>query len=537
MKLLCYQLQLLEPALLTAPGGDPNTDESVDYIPGSVLRGALAHKYRQANLPDDAFSRIFLDEPTRFFNAYFVLDEERTLPTPAHWRREKDPDTNNEEDERRVYDLTRKDLTAQKGVGKPYMRVVNNLVYTQRPQYEVAVHNARNRAKGRATRSDGELFRYHALAKMQTFKGYILLEDGDADTILNLLEGDVWLGGSSSAGYGRSHIFGVQEQSANSWREMDHPSADVPAEASFLVYLTSDALVRDPENGQYGTYLKEQLGELLPGHTLEVLNSYGRFGWVGGFNRFWGLPLPQTWGMLKGSVWQMQSNQAISAADIQRIEQRGIGDRRAEGYGALLILPTNAWPQDLQVPTDDDQKATVGKPRPDLEFPQLSADSANLLEQMNQRIAIQQLDRRLLTTVNNKAKMNTNGLRRLSNSQLARLQMKAWQEKGNSAEKFKRLRQFLHGSKERKSADDQYRKSRFRGRNFREWLLDVAGQPAQIWELIDLKSMGWEQVDGKWQRPLLGEEPFILDDELAHEYTIRFITAICEQAAKDRRTK
>ncbi len=528
MKLLRYQLDLLEPTLLTKPGGDPNTDESVDHIPGSVMRGALAHKYRQANLPNDAFIRLFLDGSTRFLNAYLAHEAERMLPTPAHWQREKDPQTSDEKKERRVYDLTQHQLPARKSVGGPFMRIDNGIVYAQRPQHEVAVHNARNREMGRAVPNDvtnrSALFRYHALAARQSFVGYILVDDTDAAQMQVLLDGQIWLGGSRSAGYGRSQLTSVQNGSVSN-REIGQPCHEIKANTSFFVYLTSDAIVRDPKTGQHGAYLNEQLEAMLNGHTLKVLNSYGRFGWVGGFNLHWGLPLPQTWSMLKGSVWQMQSSQAISAANIERIEQRGIGDRRVEGFGALLILPTDAWPQTLHTPAY--QTAIAKQSRTSIQFPPLSAESTKLLQQMNERIAINQLDRQLLAAVND---MHTKGLHRLSNSQLARLQLKVWQEVGKSSDQFKRFRQFIRGTSERKAADDQYRKCRIQGSDFRDWLTTLVGNPEQVWELMGLK-----KENGKWERPLLGKDAFQFTPKLAHEYTIRLIAAVCDKVAKERR--
>ncbi|MEZ4644802.1 MAG: hypothetical protein R3E31_19070 [Chloroflexota bacterium] len=221
------------------------------------------------------------------------------------------------------------------------------------------------------------------------------------------------------------------------------------------------------------------------------------------------------------------SDEEISAADIECIEQRGIGDRRAEGFGALLILPMDAWPQQLYTPPY--QVATSKQARASLKFPNLSADSAKMLQQMNERIAIGQLDRQLLAAVND---MNIRGLNRLSNSQLARLQMKAWQEAGKPSEQFKRFRQFIRGTSERKAADDQYRKCRIQGSDFRDWLTMLAGNPETVWEL-----MGLQKINGKWQRFLLGEQPFGFSPDLAHEYTIRLIAAICDRVAKDRRSK
>jgi len=531
MKVISYQLDLLEPTLLTAPGGDPNTDESLDYVPGSVIRGALAHQYRRANLPDADFKRLFLNGNTRFLNAYLAYEDERMLPMPAHWRRKKDP----EEDEKRIYDLSQDAVKSPTSVGGPFMVVRDKLVYTKRPQHEVAVHNARNRDKGRAIPNDptnrSALFRYHALAAKQIFIGQILVEDKDADNLLSLLNGDISLGGSNTAGYGLTRISHAGERKADEMREKPDSYAEIPAEMPFFVYLTSDAIVRHPKTGQSGAYLVEVLTELLPGHKLKVVNPYGRMGWVGGFNTFWGLPLPQMWSLMKGTVWQMKSNQTVSAADVQRIEQRGIGDRRTEGFGALLLLPPKAWPDELFVP--ERPTVTVKQSRDTLEFPTLSGASAQMLAKMNRQVAQKELDRHLMAAVSG---MKKRGIR-LSNSQLARLRLKARQEAGKPAQKFKRFRQYLNGTEVRKSVDDQFRKSRFQGQNFRKWLNNLTSRPELVWENMDLKRHGWEKSGGEWQRPLLGKDPFELTNEMAHQYVIRLIEAICEQRAAERRTR
>ncbi|MCB0086236.1 MAG: hypothetical protein KDE47_35085, partial [Caldilineaceae bacterium] len=71
-----YTITLLEPLLASGIEGDPNTKRSLDYIPGSMIRGALIGQYlrqQRRNLLDAndyKERRLFLDEKTRFLNAY-----------------------------------------------------------------------------------------------------------------------------------------------------------------------------------------------------------------------------------------------------------------------------------------------------------------------------------------------------------------------------------------------------------------------------------------------------------------------------------
>src|SRR5690606_13623125 len=78
--------------------------------------------------------------------------------------------------------------------------------------------------------------------------------------------------------------------------------------------------------------------------------TYGRAGWVGGFNTYWGLPLPQTWAMLKGTVWLVSSDQPIMMTQAEQLERTGIGDRRTEGFGSLLLIPRSQWTSERYVP-------------------------------------------------------------------------------------------------------------------------------------------------------------------------------------------
>lgn len=525
---LTYQLTLCEPVLVTAPGGDPNTDLSLDYIPGSVIRGALAAHYLQ-NSPEEetAFLRLFLDGSTRFLNAYPAYQVERTLPVPQHWARAKD-----QEDNKAIYSLLDKNNgIATKSMGGQFMAIdANNVVHTVLPSHEIAVHHARNRQMGRAILNDGTnrsaLFRYHALAEGQSFIGQIWTSQEDAKILRPFLNGTLLLGGSRTAGYGLTQITLKPDQKE---RELGiYPTQPIEPQISFLVYLTSDAIVRNPETGQPGLYLLQALATLLPGHQLEVMEVFGRLTWVGGFNVKWGLPLPQTYALPKGSVWQIQSNQLITADDIKRIEQAGIGDRRAEGFGTLLINPPFATP--LQVPESspecekrvapkcEENVAPTLTTETETPFAQKQQKEAeDMWQKMNERMVRQILDRHLAAVVNTLHKEKQVNIR-LSNSQLARIRLRVRQERGKPLHKFADFKRYLEGTAERKTADEWFRKSHLEGQNFRNWLLSLVNQPSVVWQKLNL-----------------GEHNWSLTDSLAHEYTIRLIDAVCELVNKSRR--
>jgi CRISPR-associated protein Csx10 len=100
MAVLTYQIRLLEPVLVTKLDGDPNSNISYDYLPGSVLRAALLGRFASDNkvavkdvLEDERTkadaARLFFGH-ARFLNAYPVDRlNNRTLPKPLSWRQSK----------------------------------------------------------------------------------------------------------------------------------------------------------------------------------------------------------------------------------------------------------------------------------------------------------------------------------------------------------------------------------------------------------------------------------------------------------------
>ena len=59
---------------------------------------------------------------------------------------------------------------------------------------------------------------------------------------------------------------------------------------------------------------------------------------MGGFNRTWGLELPQAMAVRGGSVLVLRARQPIALADLLAVERAGLGERRAEGFGRVAFF-------------------------------------------------------------------------------------------------------------------------------------------------------------------------------------------------------
>ena len=174
---------------------------------------------------------------------------------------------------------------------------------------QINVHTQRDRALGRAAEPKGEqsrgaVFQYDALAAGEELAGIILTETMDDATLLaRLLATVTELGGSHNSGYGRIEIITGPVATGDAWREVPGNAANIAAGTSFVVMFLSDAIVREHETGQYALDVADELGRCLDAKLSPIAppreddeheqRGVRRMSAVGGFNRTWGLPLPQ----------------------------------------------------------------------------------------------------------------------------------------------------------------------------------------------------------------------------------------------------
>jgi CRISPR-associated protein Csx10 len=98
MKAITFSLYTKQPLLATSFQGDPNSDVSYSYIPGSMIRGAMIGRYMKHNhlseidLESKEVQRLFFDSKNvKYLNAYLLSQKkQRTLPIVRSWFRDKD---------------------------------------------------------------------------------------------------------------------------------------------------------------------------------------------------------------------------------------------------------------------------------------------------------------------------------------------------------------------------------------------------------------------------------------------------------------
>jgi CRISPR-associated protein Csx10 len=333
VKALIIQLRLTQPVLAgQTHGGEPNSNVSLPFIPGSTLKGALAGRYSGGKFvdltTDTKFFQLFLSDQVMFLNAYPVHPDakSRMLPRPLSWHVHK-ADVHNTQ--AKIYDFAisqPEDDETFKAPAGDFSWQGSDTVNLLSPQLEVIVHNASN-DRNRKVEGSSQVFRYDALSAGQIFETVILSED---DTLLKdirqLFEGgDLSLGASRTGGYGKAVVDYIQED--DTWQEnsQDRGSQAVTADQVILTCL-SDIIIRSPD-GAFDFDLETLAGE-------PPSNTFRRTRLVGGFNNKWGLPIVQAWAIEAGSVF------VFPGECRSRLEEKlmgGIGERRNDGFGRFAL--------------------------------------------------------------------------------------------------------------------------------------------------------------------------------------------------------
>ncbi|MEA5554338.1 RAMP superfamily CRISPR-associated protein [Anabaena cylindrica UHCC 0172] len=447
MKAINFLLHTQQPILATSLQGDPNSDVSHDYILGSMIRGALIGRYlKQKNIKhtDDILDsqrfpdikRLFFDaSKTRYLNAYPVdIDKKRTLPIPLSWYKNKGEEFSEDPDKqgKPVYDFSkipideRDEDLSPKLLEEKFCTVSDSDVLLYRVKRRINIHNQRDRKRGRGIEGSGAVFHYEAIDAGQTFEAVVLCDsEEDKSIIESLLQlKDVWLGGSQSAGYGHVKIELLNND--GEWYEVGIDSKErIKRNENLTITLLSDTIICD-KWGQTATD-PERLRQLFSESLNEEIKFqedgiYASSLIVGGFNRKWGLPLPQTPALAAGSVFvfekidlEPQKFQEF-LQNVQTLEEQGIGERRVEGFGRFIFNWLDEKTEyETKLPNRESkikqQVNTIKSLKP--ESSKIAADIAN-------RIVRKKLDELLIQEVST---INLNNQEEISNNQLSRLML------------------------------------------------------------------------------------------------------------------
>ncbi len=516
MNALILHLKLETPTLFTGvANGEENSSQTLPYIPGSALRGALVARYMKSNsaakdLPvDDESKTMFFSESVRFLNAYPDCDDwKRSLPTPASWRKRK----NDEATDCKVkdYALVEPDDDFDSPVRKPFAGYDDeDDEWVVCAPGEYLLTHIGGEERGKVEKGNNVVFQYQSLSAGERFIGVILADNDNQEhlkKIKSLLEQNrtLVMGRSHGASYGRLSVDVLEEPD---WREYEDSGYD----NTTIITLLSDAILRD-EEGQPTLDLDAYLRTKLNKPDIKHEKAFVRNAVVGGFNRKWGLPLSQSPALGMGSVFVYDAA-VLSPQDLDNLIASGIGERRVEGFGRIAVNwqgvgnfgtkpRAESGPKDKNVPLSDDSKKLALK--------------------MAERLLRQKLDSRLIEKSQLYAIKGD-----ITNHQLGRLRNVIRNAINQENFDLASVKNFMGNLKQ--NAQDQYRKPR----------VQLRGQGAE--RLIDWLQQRLDKDDGLTQlgftetdvKSIAGQKPGL--DKFKTEYTLRFLDAVIDRRMKENR--
>jgi len=542
MKAITFLLHTQQPILATSLQGDPNSDVSHSYIPGSTIRGMLISRYlRQQHIQDldildDKIRRLFFDSRTRYLNAYLFdrEKEQRTLPVPLCLYKKKGEDSPNE-----IYNFIQ--LASPHRPDSPkrlddQFCIIDEYGYISlyKELRRINIHNQRNRQKGRGTNSSGAVFRYDAIDAGQVFQAVVLSNcEEDADTIKSLLTPandaktiNAWIGGSQSAGYGHVTVELLPDE--DTWTEIKIDWEErTQYQNQLTVTLLSDTIIRD-DCGQSTTdfqHFVKLMSESLGLRTeLKHIDTYASSLNVGGFNRKWGLPLPQVPALAAGSVFVFEQPQELNPQQVRDLEAQGIGERRVDGFGRVVLNWLKEEGQITVKPVNTE---------PDTSQISCSTKAKEIAVQMAERLLRQKLDELLLEQVQSNTPKDSS---KIKNSQLSRLMIVA--RTALTEGKPDRLYELL-GVEDNldnltKTARTQFKQTEINGKKLDEQIRDWLRQP-DSWIFPAWGAKNSHLVNEEKQPTItIAGEPKTIDYNLALEYTLRLILAVAKKMMKDK---
>jgi len=544
-----FLLHTKQPILVTSLQGDPNSDVSFSYIPGSTIRGMLISRYiKRYNLTneDDILDNpdirtLFFNGNTRYLNAYLYSKQKqkRSLPVPQSWFKRKHDDLSDTPDIQ-VYDFSYErpnQDTSYKSLEQDFCIIDDESALLYQPKRRINIHNMRNRQKGRGTDDDGAVFRYEALDAGQTFQAVIICDrqndteqtktlnrQNDIEQIKTLLSPiNTWLGGSQSAGYGQVEIDSIEE--VKDWVEVGIPPENREDEnPEFLrITLLSDLILRD-ERGHYVVtpvtesgsneilQLASPLTKILEEYldmTLQPKASFVGSSIVGGFNRKWGLPLPQTPALTAGSVFIFKYEGKLDPQKVSNLENQGVGERRVDGFGRIAINWLKETPY-FDATLESPSIVAESQQQPSLTF-----QASQIATKMTRRLLEKKLDGMLLEKIN-KTHLDP---KKLTNSQLSRLIIAA--KKSITEQNENSVIQLLDNLTRQTTI--QFEETRINGRiSFKKWICEMLNNQNDWINENDIAIS-------------IARQPFPSDvvKKLKLEYALRLIIAVSKQAMKD----
>lgn len=338
-KYLIYDIETLGNVKLAKTNVQIDSEESMEYITGSSIRGAFIYKYIKEHGVEDINQGIhrekLLKGGIKFLNAYPKFDGNRSIPFPKAYFATK-------EDMREAEEM-KEPLNIELGLDRKLLpeyqraRLSEFIGNSGGEYYRIKVHKTLNLHINKSDEGN-KLFRYESIKKGQVFKGVIKVEDESyIDEVKELFEDSyVYIGGSKGSGYGRCKITNMEVEDENPEYEI-FKDKDNFENCMYLIAL-SDILYRN-NLGQYKTYIEDDyICKELGLEEVKYIDGIIETKSITNYNNKWNCHTPQIIGIKAGSVFKYEIQGEIDEDRLLEFMDSGIGGRKSDGFGRFVLV-------------------------------------------------------------------------------------------------------------------------------------------------------------------------------------------------------
>lgn len=380
------QLTLTEPLVLSQSNATEGAHQSLDYIPGATILGAIAAKhYRQFKQQGKAYD-LFHSGKVRFHNAYPLVKGQPSYPVPLSLHYDKLGDkkapinylqkTFAEPENQPHQDITQ--VIQGKQHRKGYIAATDNhqAWCFFEPEKTLQMRTAINPKQGKA--QEGQLYGYQLLKAGTQYLAQISCDEAELaqqlEQVLNSQK-DLLIGRSRSAQYGK-----VQLSVQAAKRHQPHkPVIKIDDKDHLVLWLASDMAI-------YNQYGQPTLAPSLQDLGLSVIGKFvsaksfvrtRQYAPYNGFRKTYDLERQV---LTQGSILTYKLDSELTDADMQTL-QKGLGAYTESGLGQIVLDDSFRLLEqgDISLQTYASSSAVSGGQQPD------TALIAYLTEQAEQR--------------------------------------------------------------------------------------------------------------------------------------------------------
>ncbi len=335
-----YILENIDPLVFSERGADNILFTTKHYVPGSAMRGALAHLYiamhklqpKQAYL-DAQFYDFFLSGKVRFLPAYPIgnrqMAQGQAVVLPLSLMRSKD--------KQQIVDLAA--ANEQRAGYKKLAGFAVNLqgkFYPVTPKVKIELHMSRSSAKERVsgTSQDGNVYNYEYLEAGQLFKGAYAVDAAVAEPFKKFLQqvasSSLYLGRSKSAQYGKC-LYKALEGSQRAER--------IEGKKLFLLAKTPYIAFGSWQRAEAA--VSELLGELEAKIGVKLhkqgLELFAATESIDGYVGVWQAKKQAERALSAGTLIELKADAAIDGEALSQALLQGLGKNTADGYGQFVL--------------------------------------------------------------------------------------------------------------------------------------------------------------------------------------------------------